>query len=45
MVGLLSLIGIVVNNSILTPTEYANQEKEVGKDRHEAISAAIRDRI
>lgn len=44
MVGLLSLIGIVVNNSILL-TEYANQEKDAGKDRHEAISAAIRDRI
>jgi multidrug efflux pump subunit AcrB len=44
MVGLLGLIGIVVNNSILL-TEYANQEKESGKNRHEAISAAIKDRI
>lgn len=44
MVGLLSLIGIVVNNSILL-TEYANQEKAAGKNRHEAIGAAIKDRI
>lgn len=44
MVGLLSLIGIVVNNSILL-TEYANQEKASGKTRHEAIGAAIKDRI
>lgn len=44
MVGLLGLIGIVVNNSILL-TEYANQEKDAGKNRHEAIGAAIKDRI
>ena len=44
MVGLLGLIGIVVNNSILL-TEYANQEKDAGKDRYQAIGAAVKDRI
>lgn len=44
MVGLLGLIGIVVNNSILL-TEYANQEKAAGKDRYQAIGAAVKDRI
>lgn len=44
MLGLLGLIGIVVNNSILL-TEYANQERAKGADRHEAISRAIKDRF
>lgn len=44
MLGLLGLIGIVVNNSILL-TEYANQEKEKGLDRHQAISNAVKDRF
>lgn len=44
MLGLLGLIGIVVNNTILL-TEYANQEKESGKDRYQAISNAVRERF
>ncbi len=44
MLGLLGLIGIVVNNTILL-TEYANQEREKGADRHQAISEAVKDRF
>lgn len=44
MLGLLGLIGIVVNNSILL-TEYANQERQAGADRHTAISRAVKDRF
>lgn len=44
MLGLLGLIGIVVNNTILL-TEYANQERDAGADRHTAISNAVRDRF
>lgn len=44
MLGLLGLIGIVVNNSILL-TEYANQEKQAGADQHDAISRAVKDRF
>lgn len=44
MLGLLGLIGIVVNNSILL-TEYANQERAGGADRHNAISRAVKDRF
>jgi len=44
MLGLLGLIGIVVNNSILL-TEYANQERKAGADRWTAISRAVKDRF
>jgi multidrug efflux pump subunit AcrB len=44
MLGLLGLIGIVVNNSILL-TEYANQERDKGADRWTAISRAVKDRF
>ncbi len=44
MLGLLGLIGIVVNNSILL-TEYANQERRKGKDRRDAIANALQDRM
>lgn len=44
MLGLLGLIGIVVNNTILL-TEYANQERDNGADRHQAISEAVKDRF
>jgi len=44
MLGLLGLIGIVVNNTILL-TEYANQERELGADRWTAISNAVKDRF
>jgi multidrug efflux pump subunit AcrB len=44
MVGLLGLIGVVVNNSILL-TEYANQEIQSGNDRFTAISNAVKDRF
>ena len=44
MVGFLGLIGIVVNNSILL-VEYANQERENGADRWQAISEAVTERF
>ncbi|MBP6005408.1 efflux RND transporter permease subunit [Candidatus Saccharibacteria bacterium] len=44
MLGLLGLIGIVVNNTILL-TEYAEQERAGGADRWTAISNAVRDRF
>ncbi|MCA9349739.1 efflux RND transporter permease subunit [Candidatus Saccharibacteria bacterium] len=44
MLGLLGLIGIVVNNTILL-TEYAEQERAAGADRWTAISSAVRDRF
>lgn len=44
MLGILGLIGVAVNNTILL-TEYANQEKYAGADRYEAISKAITERI
>lgn len=44
MLGLLGLVGISVNNSILL-TEYANQEKRAGADRYTAISNAMRIRF
>lgn len=44
MLGLLGLVGISVNNSILL-TEYANQERRAGADRFTAISNAVRDRF
>jgi len=44
MVGFLGLIGIVVNNSILL-VEYANQQREQGADRWDAISSAVAQRF
>ncbi|MEM7340821.1 MAG: efflux RND transporter permease subunit [Actinomycetota bacterium] len=44
MLGLIGLIGIAVNNTILL-TDYANQERRSGKDRKEAIQAAVRKRF
>lgn len=44
MVGILGLIGIAVNNTILL-TEYANQERKNGKDKYTAISRAIKERL
>lgn len=44
MVGLMGLIGIVVNNTILL-TEYANQERAAGASRTTAISRAMKDRF
>lgn len=44
MVGMMGLIGIVVNNTILL-TEYANQERAAGADRFTAISRAVKDRF
>ncbi|MEM7274831.1 MAG: efflux RND transporter permease subunit [Actinomycetota bacterium] len=44
MLGLLGLIGIAVNNTILL-TDFANQERRAGADRKEAIEMAIRRRF
>ena len=44
MLGLLGLIGIAVNNTILL-TDFANQERRAGADRRTAISTAIRRRF
>ncbi len=44
MLGLLGLIGIAVNNTILL-TDFANQERRAGADRKEAIETAIRRRF
>jgi len=44
MLGLLGLIGIAVNNTILL-TDFANQERRAGADRRTAISIAIRRRF
>jgi multidrug efflux pump subunit AcrB len=44
MLGLLGLIGIAVNNTILL-TDFANQERRAGADRKTAISTAIRRRF
>ena len=43
-VGLIGLIGIAVNNTILL-TDYANQERRAGKDAVEAISNATKKRF
>lgn len=40
-VGLIGLIGIAVNNSIML-TDYANQELKAGKNRYQAISEATK---
>ncbi len=44
MVGLIGLIGIAVNNTILLTT-YANQERKIGSDRIDAISTAVTKRF
>ncbi len=44
MLGVLGLIGIAVNNSILL-VDFANQERDNGADRKDAISTAIRRRF
>ena len=44
MLGLLGLIGIAVNNTILL-TDFANKERLAGKDRREAVQSAIRSRF
>ena len=44
MLGLLGLIGIAVNNTILL-TDFANQERREGADRRTAISTALRRRF
>ena len=44
MLGLLGLIGIAVNNTILL-TDFANQERRAGADRRTAISTAVRRRF
>jgi multidrug efflux pump subunit AcrB len=44
MLGLIGLIGIAVNNTILL-TDCANQERRAGLDRGAAIESAIRQRF
>jgi multidrug efflux pump subunit AcrB len=44
MVGLIGLIGIAVNNSIML-TDYANQEQRAGADAVSAIAEAVRQRF
>jgi multidrug efflux pump subunit AcrB len=44
MLGLLGLIGIAVNNTILL-TDFANQERRAGADRRQAIETALRRRF
>jgi multidrug efflux pump subunit AcrB len=44
MLGLIGLIGIAVNNTILL-VDFANQERDLGHDRKTAISNAIRQRF
>lgn len=44
MLGLLGLIGIAVNNTILL-TDFANQERDAGATRQEAIREAVRRRF
>ena len=44
MLGLIGLIGIAVNNTILL-VDYANQERAAGHDRREAIRNAVRARF
>jgi len=44
MLGLLGLIGIAVNNTILL-TDFANQERRAGADRKSAIETAMRRRF
>ena len=44
MLGLIGLIGIAVNNTILL-VDFANQERDLGKTRQEAIAAAVKKRF
>jgi len=44
MLGLIGLIGIAVNNTILL-VDFANQERDLGRDRKEAIESALRQRF
>ncbi len=44
MLGLIGLIGIAVNNTILL-VDFANQERDAGNDRKTAIANAIRQRF
>ena len=44
MLGVLGLVGIAVNNTILL-VDFANQERDLGADRKEAIATAIRRRF
>ena len=44
MLGLIGLIGIAVNNTILL-VDFANQERELGADRRTAISTAVKKRF
>ncbi|MDW3180339.1 MAG: efflux RND transporter permease subunit [Acidimicrobiia bacterium] len=44
MLGLIGLIGIAVNNSILL-VDFANQERDLGADRKTAIATAVKKRF
>lgn len=44
MLGLIGLVGIAVNNTILL-TDYANQERRAGHDARTAIQRAVRQRF
>ncbi len=44
MLGLIGLIGIAVNNSILL-VDFANQERDLGADRKDAIATAVKKRF
>ncbi len=44
MLGLIGLIGIAVNNTILL-VDFANQERDLGADRRTAISTAVKRRF
>ncbi len=44
MLGLIGLIGIAVNNTILL-VDFANQERDLGASRQDAISAAVKKRF
>ena len=44
MLGVLGLVGIAVNNTILL-VDFANQERDLGADRKDAIATAVRRRF
>ncbi|MER2089315.1 MAG: efflux RND transporter permease subunit [Sporosarcina sp.] len=44
VIGILVLVGIVVNNGIVL-VDYINQRKEAGMDSYDAIIASVRDRV
>lgn len=44
IIGILVLVGIVVNNGIVL-VDYINQQKAKGMSSHDAIMAAVRDRV